>query len=59
MDKRTLLAIALSILILVIYQEWVTRYYGPPPSPPLEVTKEAEKPAAADRAGTYEASYAR
>jgi len=50
MDKRTLLAIALSILILVIYQEWVTRYYGPPPSPPPEVTKEAEKPAAADRA---------
>ena len=52
MDKRTLLAIALSILILVIYQEWVTRYYGPPPSPPSEVTKEAEKPAAADRAAT-------
>ena len=50
MDKRTLLAIALSILILVIYQEWVTRYYGPPPSPPPEVTKEAEKQAAADRA---------
>src|SRR3989304_3091990 len=50
MDKRTLLAIALSILILVIHQEWVTRYYGPPPSPPPEVTKEAEKPAAADGA---------
>jgi YidC/Oxa1 family membrane protein insertase len=52
MDKRTLIAIALSILILVIYQEMVTRYYGPPPSPPSEVTKEAEKPAAADRAAT-------
>ncbi|MBI2179917.1 MAG: membrane protein insertase YidC [Deltaproteobacteria bacterium] len=50
MDKRTLLAIALSILILVIYQEWVTRYYAPPPSPPPEVTKEAERPTAADRA---------
>ena len=59
MDKRTLLAIALSILILVIYQEWVTRYYGPPPSPPPEITKEAEKQAAADRAGIREASYAR
>lgn len=40
MDKRTFLAIGLSILILVIYQEWMARYYGPPPSPP-EVAKEA------------------
>src|SRR5919106_4266381 len=40
MDKRTFLAIGLSILILVIYQEWMTRYYAPPPSPP-EVAKEA------------------
>jgi YidC/Oxa1 family membrane protein insertase len=48
MDKRAFLAIALSILVLVIYQEWVTRYYGPPPSPPPAVTKEAEKPAATE-----------
>ena len=50
MDKRTLLAIALSILILVIYQEWVTRYYGPPPSPPPAVKQETEKPSLAEPA---------
>lgn len=50
MDKRTLLAIALSILILVIYQEWVTRYYGPPPSPPPAVKQETEKPPVAEPA---------
>src|SRR5439155_26203944 len=33
MEKRAFLAIALSILVLVIYQEWVTRYYGVPPPP--------------------------
>ena len=38
MDKRAFLAIALSILILVIYQEWMTRYYGTP-----TVAPEAEK----------------
>jgi YidC/Oxa1 family membrane protein insertase len=40
MDKRAFLAIALSILILVIYQEWMTRYYGTP-----TVAPEAEKKA--------------
>jgi YidC/Oxa1 family membrane protein insertase len=44
MEKRAFLAIALSILILVIYQEWVTRYYGTPPPPSSAVKKEAEKP---------------
>ena len=39
MDKRAFLAIALSILVLVVYQEWITRYYGAPPSTP-EVAKE-------------------
>jgi len=34
MDKRVILAIGLSILILVIYQEFVSRYYGAPPSAP-------------------------
>src|SRR5262245_27933832 len=40
MDKRAFLAIALSILILVIYQEWMSRYYGTP-----TVAPEAEKKA--------------
>ncbi len=40
MDKRAILAIALSILILVVYQEWMTRYYSPSPSTP-ELQKEA------------------
>jgi YidC/Oxa1 family membrane protein insertase len=43
MDKRTLLAIALSILILVIYQEWMTRYYGTPTLAPEVEKKEPEK----------------
>ena len=44
MEKRAFLAIALSILVLVIYQEWVTRYYGVPP-PPNPAKQETEKPA--------------
>ena len=43
MDKRAFLAIALSILILVIYQEWVTRYYGTPTLAPEAEKKEPEK----------------
>src|ERR687892_1509575 len=43
MDKRTFLAIALSILILVIYQEWMTRYYGPSPSAPEVAKQEQER----------------
>ena len=46
MDKRAILAIGLSILILVVYQECVTRYYGAPPSAP-----EAEKTRAGEGAG--------
>ena len=46
MDKRAFLAIALSILILVVYQEWMTRYYAPPPSTP-EMGKEAPEKAPA------------
>lgn len=34
MDKRAIIGIALSILVLVIYQEWVSRYYGPAPTNP-------------------------
>lgn len=45
MDKRVFLAIALSILVLVIYQEWVTRQYGTPPPAPGAGPKEPVKPA--------------
>ena len=44
MEKRAFLAIALSILVLVIYQEWVTRQYGTPPPAPQPENREAEKP---------------
>jgi YidC/Oxa1 family membrane protein insertase len=44
MEKRAFIAVALSLLILVLYQEWVSRYYGTPP-PQAPATKEAEKPA--------------
>jgi YidC/Oxa1 family membrane protein insertase len=58
MDKRTLLAIALSILILVGYQELISLLYPPPqqtpqqqqvesqppPSPPLEVSRSPAEP---------------
>jgi YidC/Oxa1 family membrane protein insertase len=42
MEKRALIAVVLSLLILILYQEWVTRQYGAPPSPPPE-DKKAEK----------------
>jgi YidC/Oxa1 family membrane protein insertase len=46
MDKRAIIGIALSILVLIIYQEWITRYYGPPPaSAPSTVENEAAKSA--------------
>ncbi|MBI2359783.1 MAG: membrane protein insertase YidC [Deltaproteobacteria bacterium] len=45
MEKRALLAVVLSILILILYQEWVSRRYVPPPSPPPEkVTEKAPAP---------------
>jgi YidC/Oxa1 family membrane protein insertase len=49
MDKRAFLAIALSILILVIYQEWMTRYYGVPPVAPEAEKKEPERTPAAEQ----------
>src|SRR5262245_42198627 len=49
MDKRAFLAIALSILILVIYQEWMTRYYGTPAPAPEAEKKEPEKAPAAEQ----------
>lgn len=45
MEKRAFIAVALSLLILVLYQEWISRYYGTPSPPQSPVTKEAEKPA--------------
>jgi len=30
MDKRALIGIGLSILVLVVYQQVVTYFYGPP-----------------------------
>jgi YidC/Oxa1 family membrane protein insertase len=49
MDKRALIGIALSVLVLVGYQEFITRYYGPPPTVPAPA---AEKTDAAPPANT-------
>jgi len=49
MDKRAILAIGLSILILVIYQEFVTRYYGAPPPAPELAKQEPEKAPASEQ----------
>jgi YidC/Oxa1 family membrane protein insertase len=49
MDKRAFLAIALSILILVIYQEWMTRYYGTPTVAPEVEKKEPERAPVAEK----------
>ncbi len=49
MDKRAILAIGLSILILVIYQEFVTRYYGAPPSAPELAKQEPGKAPASEQ----------
>ena len=40
MEKNVLIAIVLSIAILILYQEWVGRYYGTPQEkePAQEVT---------------------
>jgi YidC/Oxa1 family membrane protein insertase len=44
MEKRAFLAIALSLLVLVLYQEWISRQYPtPPPQPPAEQQTEAGK----------------
>jgi len=40
MEKRALLAVALSLLILILYQEWMTRYYPAPPPQPEEQREE-------------------
>lgn len=44
MEKRAFLAVALSLLVLVLYQAWITRQYGTSPSgPPAETNKETAK----------------
>ncbi|MBM4261870.1 MAG: membrane protein insertase YidC [Deltaproteobacteria bacterium] len=49
MDKRGIIGIALCILVLVAYQEWITRYYGPQTAP---VTAPEQKQEAAPQAPT-------
>ena len=48
MDKRALLGIALSILVLVVYQQFITWYYGVPPEGQVPVAEKngSEKSAA-------------
>ncbi len=44
MEKRAFIAVALSLLILLVYQEWMSRYYGgTPPATPPSVPKGSEK----------------
>src|SRR3989338_4472451 len=45
MEKRALIAVVLSLLILVVYQEWVGRQYTPPP-PSQKDEKKTENVAA-------------
>jgi YidC/Oxa1 family membrane protein insertase len=50
MDKRALIGIALSVLVLVVYQQFINHYYGPPPavtSAPEAAKPEVEKTTAA------------
>jgi YidC/Oxa1 family membrane protein insertase len=42
MDKRALIGIALSVLVLVGYQEFISRYYGPPPVNQAPVAEKKE-----------------
>ncbi|HEV8343511.1 MAG TPA: membrane protein insertase YidC [Candidatus Binatia bacterium] len=43
MEKRAFIAVIISLIILLLYQEWVARHYGAPEPPPLE--KEENIPA--------------
>src|SRR5262245_48869788 len=44
MDKRSLLAIVLSVLILIAYQELVSYFYPPPKRPDLQQQAESLSP---------------
>ena len=49
MEKRAFLAIALSLLVLVLYQEWISRQYpAPPAQTPAEQKTEAGKAPSVD-----------
>ena len=48
MDKRALIGIALSVLVLVGYQEFISRYYGPPPASQAPVAEKKEAAAPSD-----------
>src|SRR5687767_2843892 len=53
MDKRAIIGIAVSILVLVIYQDLVTRFYPPPPpqpAPAIESKNDAKDSKAAETA---------
>ena len=43
MEKRAFIAILLSLLILVAWQEWMSRFYPAPPEPQAPAQKEAPK----------------
>jgi YidC/Oxa1 family membrane protein insertase len=47
MDKRAFLAVILSLIVLVLYQEWIARYYSDPvpPDPVEEQRAEEHRPA--------------
>jgi YidC/Oxa1 family membrane protein insertase len=48
MDKRALIGITLSVLVLIMYQQFINYYYGPPPTEgvaPSATKSEAEKTA--------------
>ncbi|MCZ6625289.1 MAG: membrane protein insertase YidC [Deltaproteobacteria bacterium] len=45
MEKRAVIAIVFSILILILYQEWMARQYGTPPLPSREEKKVEKAPA--------------
>jgi YidC/Oxa1 family membrane protein insertase len=43
MEKRAFIAILLSLLILVVWQEWMSRFYPAPPETPPPAPQEAPK----------------
>jgi len=45
MEKRAFIAVVLSLLVLLGYQEWIARYYSVPAPPPSPVKQEPEKAA--------------
>jgi YidC/Oxa1 family membrane protein insertase len=48
MEKNALIAIVLSVLIIILYQSWVSRYYEPP-SPPRQGQEEPKEVARSPR----------